>query len=202
MILGFYGYSNSGKTTLIEKICGELKKENLRIAVIKHIPYENFSIDNKTKDTGRFKNLGVDVAAFSPNETAFILGGMNFTDIISKLESIRNYDVILVEGLKKENIPKIRVGDCPIEDETIMSVTGKDEEIEKITEWIKDRIDKDKKQDVIVKVSGKRLNMGNFPKKIIKEVVVAMVSSLKGGEEAEEIEIIIKNIKNSQKDED
>lgn len=193
MILGFYGYSNSGKTTLIEKICGELKKENLRIAVIKHIPYENFSIDNKTKDTGRFKNLGVDVAAFSPNETAFILGGMNFTDIISKLESIRNYDVILVEGLKKENIPKIRVGDCPIEDGTIMSVTGKDEEIKKITEWIKDRIDKDKKQDVIVKVSGKRLNMGNFPKKIIKEVVVAMVGSLKGGEEAEEIEIIIKN---------
>jgi len=41
--------------------------------------------------------------------------------------------------------------------------------------------------------------MGNFPKKIIKEVVVAMVHSLRGGEEAEEIEINIinKKIKNS-----
>jgi len=51
--------------------------------------------------------------------------------------------------------------------------------------------DKGKKDEVIVIVNGKRLPVGNFPKKIIKEVVFAMVFSLKGGEEAEEIEIKI-----------
>ncbi len=51
--------------------------------------------------------------------------------------------------------------------------------------------DKDNKDEVIVIVNGKRLPMGNFPKKIIKEIVVAMVSSLRGGEGAEEIEIKI-----------
>jgi len=51
--------------------------------------------------------------------------------------------------------------------------------------------DKGKKEEVIVIVNGKRLPMGNFPKKIIKEVVVAMVSSLRGGEGTEEIEINI-----------
>jgi len=52
---------------------------------------------------------------------------------------------------------------------------------------------KSKREEVIVVVNGKRLPMGKFPKKIIKEVVVAMVSSLRGGEEAEEIEINIIN---------
>ncbi len=52
--------------------------------------------------------------------------------------------------------------------------------------------DKDNEDEVIVIVNGKRLSMGNFPKKIIKEVVVAMVYSLRGGEGAEEIEINIK----------
>jgi len=35
MILGFYGNSNSGKTTLIEKICRDLKKENLKITSLR-----------------------------------------------------------------------------------------------------------------------------------------------------------------------
>ncbi|CEG12157.1 putative molybdopterin-guanine dinucleotide biosynthesis protein B (modular protein) [groundwater metagenome] len=142
MILGFYGHSNSGKTTLIEKICRNLEKENLKIAVIKHIPHKNFSIDIKTKDTGKFKNLGVDVVAFSPDETAFILGGMNFSDMISKLEHIDSYDVILVEGLKKQNIPKIRVGDCPMESMTIMDYKGLND-LKTILKWIKNEIQKE-----------------------------------------------------------
>ncbi|MDI6730208.1 MAG: hypothetical protein QMD06_01540 [Candidatus Altarchaeum sp.] len=56
--------------------------------------------------------------------------------------------------------------------------------------------DKSKREDVIVIVNGKRLPMGNFPKKIIKEVVVAMVSSLRGGEGVEEIEINIRLVTN------
>jgi len=45
--------------------------------------------------------------------------------------------------------------------------------------------------EVIVMVDGKILPLGNFPKKIIKEVIVAMVNSLKSGE-GKEIEIKIK----------
>jgi len=47
------------------------------------------------------------------------------------------------------------------------------------------------KDEVIVIVDGKILPLGNFPKKIIKEVIVAMVNSLKSGE-GKEIEIKIK----------
>ena len=49
-----------------------------------------------------------------------------------------------------------------------------------------------KKEDVTLVVNGKKLPVGNFPKKIIKEIVIAMINSLKGGEEAKEIEIKIK----------
>ncbi|NCN65371.1 MAG: molybdopterin-guanine dinucleotide biosynthesis protein B [Candidatus Altiarchaeum hamiconexum] len=141
MILGFYGNSNSGKTTLIEGIITYLKKENLEIVVIKHIPHKNFSIDNNAKDTGKFKDMGVDVVAFSPNETAFICKKMSFSDVVSKLGFMNHYDVILIEGLKKENIPKIRVGDCEKEGNTIMDYKDNPEDVIK---WIKKGLKKER----------------------------------------------------------
>lgn len=151
MILGFYGDSNSGKTTLIGGLITELKKENLKIVVIKHIHRENFSIDNKAKDTGKFKSLGVDVVALSPNETAFILGWMKLDDIISKLQQMNGYDLILIEGLKKANIPKIRVGNCEMENNTIMSVEVKKGDEKKniesqkmIVKWIINNLKKER----------------------------------------------------------
>lgn len=53
-----------------------------------------------------------------------------------------------------------------------------------------------KKEEVTVIVNGKILPLGNFPKKIIKEVVFAMVSSLKGGEKAKDVEIKIRKNEN------
>jgi len=146
MLLGFYGDSGSGKTTLIESIITELKKEdegkNLKIAVVKHIPHKNFSIDDKTKDTGKFRNLSVDVVAFSPDEVAFIVGGMDFNNMISKLDCINDYDIVFVEGLKKEDIPKIRVGNCPVENNTIMDYKNTDS-LKKILKWIKENLKKE-----------------------------------------------------------
>ncbi|OQX21159.1 MAG: hypothetical protein BWK75_03780 [Candidatus Altiarchaeales archaeon A3] len=70
---------------------------------------------------------------------------MNFSDMISKLKSIDKYDVILVEGLKKQNIPKVRVGDCPIESNTIIDykIAG---DLKIILKWIKNEIQKEERE--------------------------------------------------------
>ncbi len=49
-IVSVVGNSNSGKTTLLEKVVGELKSKGCRVVVIKHTPH-GFDIDQPGKDT-------------------------------------------------------------------------------------------------------------------------------------------------------
>ncbi len=51
--------SNSGKTTLIEKIVKHLKARGLRVAVVKHAS-AGFELDRPGKDSWRFQEAGAD----------------------------------------------------------------------------------------------------------------------------------------------
>ena len=56
-ILCFVGRSNSGKTTLIERLIPELVKEGYRLATIKHAGH-GFNMDTEGKDSWRHKQAG------------------------------------------------------------------------------------------------------------------------------------------------
>ena len=56
-ILCFVGRSNSGKTTLIERVIPELVKEGYRLATIKHAGH-GFNLDTEGKDSWRHKRAG------------------------------------------------------------------------------------------------------------------------------------------------
>lgn len=115
-ILGFSGYSNSGKTTLIEKLIVALKKSGLRVAVIKHHGHDEFEIDREGKDSWKFAQAGADVSIISsPQKTAYVeQRSLEFQELISM---IRNVDLILVEGFKREAM--VQIGVC-------REITGKD----------------------------------------------------------------------------
>ncbi len=103
MILGFCGPSNSGKTKLIEEIVQKMKGKH-KIAVVKHTPH---GIDLQGKDSWRFKNAGADEVVLVGNE---IVRVQNTQSLFSVLKSL-DYDVILVEGFKKEKfLPKVCLG--------------------------------------------------------------------------------------------
>ena len=71
-IVSFVGDSNSGKTTLLEKVVGELKSKGYRVVVIKHSPH-GFDIDQPGKDTWRLTQAGSDIVVISsPDQVAFI----------------------------------------------------------------------------------------------------------------------------------
>jgi len=53
-IISIVGKSNSGKTTLLEKLIPELVKRGYRVATIKHNVH-GFDIDHEGKDSWRIK---------------------------------------------------------------------------------------------------------------------------------------------------
>ena len=106
-IIGFAAYSGTGKTTLITQILRELKKEGFRVAVIKHDAHQ-FEIDREGKDSWRFSQAGAAVTILSsPAKTAVIeQRERSFPQLAAMVHDV---DLILVEGYKQENIPRIGI---------------------------------------------------------------------------------------------
>ena len=106
-VIGFAAFSGTGKTTLIEKIVRNLKAQGFRVAVIKHDAHK-FEIDKEGKDSWRFSKAGADITLISSaTKTAMI--EQRARTFEQNLSMIHDVDLILVEGYKQENIPKIGI---------------------------------------------------------------------------------------------
>ena len=110
-IVCFVGRSNSGKTTLIERLILELTGEGYRVATIKHAGH-GFDLDTEGKDSWRHKRAGASqVVILSKGSLAM------FTDVAEELpvEDIRDrfinqdIDLIIAEGWKSQGFPKVVV---------------------------------------------------------------------------------------------
>jgi molybdopterin-guanine dinucleotide biosynthesis protein MobB len=130
-LVSFVGRSNTGKTTVIELLIPILRERGLKVSIIKHHPHD-FEIDIPGKDTYRYKQAGATmsilvspgkVAVIEDTETELTLG-----EIITRY--IHNVDLLIVEGFKREEIPKIEVfrrkegADIPVcaEDKNLIAV--------------------------------------------------------------------------------
>jgi molybdopterin-guanine dinucleotide biosynthesis protein B len=112
-ILGFAAFSGTGKTTLLAQIIPILKHHGLRIGLIKH-SHHSFQIDQPGKDSFRLREAGASpVMLVSTHRRAMI------TEITPeqeprlddqlKLFDQSELDLILVEGFKSEQFPKIEL---------------------------------------------------------------------------------------------
>ncbi len=107
-VITIVGHSNSGKTTLVEKLIPELKRRGYRIGTIKHT-HHGFSMDHQGKDTYRHRAAGADmVLAASPGEIAMVKT-MDTAYLDSLLTYFQDMDIVLVEGFKQEKKPRIEV---------------------------------------------------------------------------------------------
>jgi len=109
-IVSILGRSKSGKTTLIEKLVPELKSRGYRVATIKHAAH-SLSFDEPGKDSWRHAQAGSDaVAISSPDKIVLIrpnTGDLTLDQIARLLGE--DCDIILAEGFKQSNAPKIEV---------------------------------------------------------------------------------------------
>jgi len=108
-VISFVGKSDSGKTTLLEKVIRELKNRGIRLAIIKHDAHQ-FEIDHPGKDTWRHGQAGADIVAISsPNKVAMIEKRETELSLDEVIARISNVDIIITEGYKRESKPKIEV---------------------------------------------------------------------------------------------
>jgi molybdopterin-guanine dinucleotide biosynthesis protein MobB len=137
-VLGFYGESNTGKTTLIVDLIKKLTKEGYNVATIKKTD-KNIEIDSEGKDTWKHASAGAKAVVLSSyNETDFIVKkNITTLKIIDYMSNFDNYDIIIIEGASDKNIQKIRIGDIKIRQNTIMTY---DDDFEKLYRTVKEKI--------------------------------------------------------------
>jgi molybdopterin-guanine dinucleotide biosynthesis protein MobB len=119
-IVSIVAKSNTGKTTLIEKLVPELRRRGLSIGVVKHHHHLS-SFDVPGKDTFRMARAGADVVVgISPVQVAVFQAQVDedtFEEAI--LTHCSDVDLVLTEGYKRGPFPKIEVHRTERSDELI-----------------------------------------------------------------------------------
>ncbi len=130
-IVCFVGRSNSGKTTLIERVIPELVRCGYKVATVKHAGH-GVDLDTEGKDSWRHKHAGASsVVVLSQTSLAM------FADVSVEMtvEDVRaqfldsTYDLIIAEGWKHAAHPKIviireAVGEFPVSTEGLLAVVS------------------------------------------------------------------------------
>ena len=113
-VIGFAAWSGTGKTTLLTRVIPILVENGVRTGVIKHV-HHAFDIDKPGKDSYQLRASGASqIVASSNRRLAFIREFDNLRDdpqLTDALETLHTdeLDLILVEGYKHENLPKVEV---------------------------------------------------------------------------------------------
>ncbi len=108
-VVTIVGKSGSGKTTLVCGLLPELKRRGYRVATIKH-DVHGFEIDRPGKDTWKHSQAGADtVVISSPQKVAMIEKVAKELTLEQVIDKIDNVDIILCEGYKRSDKPKIEI---------------------------------------------------------------------------------------------
>lgn len=101
--------SNVGKTTVLCNIIKELKIRGYRVATIKH-HMSDFDIDHQGKDTWLHSQAGADIVSISsPKKMAIIEKLEEEYPLDEMVDKIKNVDIIITEGYKDGDKPKLEV---------------------------------------------------------------------------------------------
>lgn len=218
-IVSIVGTSDSGKTTLLEKLIPEIIKKGYRVATIKH-DVHGFDVDKEGKDSWRHKKAGARTTIISSPEKIAVISD---TDRDLSLEEIRvryiqDVDLIISEGYKREVYPKVEVSRkaqkreliCT-EDENLIAVAS-DYPVEVkvprvdindakgLADIIEEKvINGFRPERILLAVDGKPVPLKPFIELFLTNSILGSLSALKGCQKAEDIVIKIKTRKNGKK---
>lgn len=110
LIISIVGKSDAGKTTLLESLITELKRRGHKVAIVKHSHHAD-DLDTATKDTWRFTRAGSEISAINSLDNLAIYRHMEHYFDPQEISNfiLWDYDIILTEGFKGSDYPKIEV---------------------------------------------------------------------------------------------
>lgn len=111
-VIGVTGWKNSGKTTMVERLVAELTRRGYRVSTVKHA-HHSFDVDHEGTDSFRHRAAGaVEVALVSGYRWALMHENREEEDepgLAEFLPRLQPCDVVIVEGYKREDYPKLEV---------------------------------------------------------------------------------------------
>jgi molybdopterin-guanine dinucleotide biosynthesis protein B len=131
-VLGIAGWKNSGKTILTTRLVEELTSRGLRISTVKHAHHDAI-VDHEGTDSYRHRAAGAtEVALVTANRWALMheLRGAEEPPLADILARLAPVDLVIVEGYKREAIPKIEVrrdeamDQTPLADPHVIATAG------------------------------------------------------------------------------
>ena len=210
-VISFVGKADVGKTTFLEKAVKELKDKGYRVAVIKH-DIHGFEIDHPGKDSWRMSQAGSDVVVISSaNKMAMI----KKTSQELSLDQLEDYimggvDIILTEGYKSADKPKIEILRAEVSDELLCEekelvalVTDQrfdldvphfalDDASGVVDLLIEKFLGKQRETEVSLSVNGNHVSLKSFVKDVFINTISGLVATLHGTENARDIKVTIR----------
>jgi molybdopterin-guanine dinucleotide biosynthesis protein B len=207
-IVSIVGKSKSGKTTLIEKLIGELKSRGYQVATIKHTS-QDLTFDEPGKDSWRHTQAGSKATVISsPDKLVLIkpVGDIGLKQIAHILGE--DYDIILTEGFSQGDAPKIEVHrqqagpplasvrkriaiatDEPLETKTRQFSL---EDIKGLADLLEEGFIQPQRERLSLYVNNASIALSSFPRQIISSIILALASSLKGVKKVKSLDISLR----------
>jgi molybdopterin-guanine dinucleotide biosynthesis protein B len=207
-IVSIIGKSKSGKTTLIEKLIGELKSRGYKVATIKHTN-QKLTFDEPGKDSWRHTQAGSEAIIVSSPDKLVLIKPVREEPSLEEIARLvgEDYDLILTEGFRKGDAPKIEVHRqkagppfatkklvAIVSDEPVKTKTRRfsPSDIKGLADLLEQGFITPQRERLTIYVNNTPVSLSSFPREIIGNVLLALASSLKGVREIRSLEVFLK----------
>jgi len=199
-IVCIVGKSDSGKTTVMERLLPVLTRRGYRVATVKH-DVHGFEMDREGKDSWRHKQAGAYAVVVSSGARIGMIEDLARERTLDEIRVryVPDVDLILTEGYKRSRFPKVEVSLfnpdrdllCTKEDRLIAVVTPRSvsadvpvfvlEQMEELADLLEQRfLGKRPGRTAEVFLDGTPLPLNPFVQEVLRKVVRAVLSTLKG----------------------
>ncbi|MBE9512581.1 MAG: molybdopterin-guanine dinucleotide biosynthesis protein B [Chloroflexi bacterium] len=208
-IVSIVGRAKSGKTTLMEKLIRELASRGYRVATIKHTP-EGMSFDMPGKDSWRHLQAGSEATMVSAPDKVVLVRPVTRETTLEEMARLlgEDYDIIIAEGFKHDDAPKIEVHRREVAPplsnikKLIAVVTDEPldtkvrqfslEDVKGLADLLETGFIKPQRERTSLYINSVPISLSTFPKEFITSVLLAMASSLKGVGEVRSLDAFLR----------
>ena len=209
VIVSIVGKSKSGKTTLIEKLIKELKSRGYRVATVKHV-FHAMAFDQPEKDSWRHIEAGSEATIIRSQDRMVLIKPVAPEVTLDEVARVfgESYDIILAEGFKQDDAPKIEVhrreNGAPLSRVKKLFAIATDEPLETkarqfslddvqgLADLLEEGFIRPERDRLSLYVNDVPIPLSGFPRDFIINVLLGMASSLKGVGKITNLEIFMK----------